>query len=161
MATRLRARPSYRDDFHAWALDQARRIRDVAKLRRNEAIDWDLVAEEIEDMGARDRKACESFVERIIAHLLKLQYAADERPAAHREAELAAFRADLEKDLTRSIENGLRPTLDRRFMMGKRLASAAMRRDDPAFASRLPEDCPYSFEQILGADDWLPGREMD
>ena len=68
------SRIGYDDDFYAWTQEQARLLREAARERLNTPIDWDHVAEEIEDMGRNDRRAINSHLARIIEHLLKLEF---------------------------------------------------------------------------------------
>jgi hypothetical protein len=149
-------RPQHDEDFHAWALDQAERLRAFARSRPNEPIDWELVAEEVEGMGISDRRACESFLQHIITHLLKVQFAADPTPARHWQKEVAAFRLNLEQRLTPSIERQLRADLDRHWRYARRSAVIQMHDADPTFGERLPRARAYDFERIVG--DWLPER---
>lgn len=149
-------RPRHDEDFHAWALDQAERLRAFARSRPNEPIDWDLVAEEVEGMGISDRRACESFLQHVIAHLLKLQFALDSTPLRHWRKEVAAFRLNLEQRLTPSIERHLRADLARHWHYARRLAVTHMHDTDPTFEERLPRDCPYGYDQLVGG--WLPER---
>jgi hypothetical protein len=149
-------RPDHDDDFHAWALDQAERLRAFARARPNEPVDWELVAEEVEGMGISDRRGCEAFLQHIIAHLLKLQYALDPMPARHWQKEIATFRLNLEQRLTPSIERQLRADLARHWDYARRGAVIHMADTDPPFDERLPRACPYTFDQITG--EWLPER---
>lgn len=57
-------------DFHAWLVEQAALIR----AREYQRIDWDNLAEELEDMSAGLRRALKSDLEIVLQHLLKLQY---------------------------------------------------------------------------------------
>src|SRR5712692_12110911 len=61
----------YDHDYYAWIRDQVRALRD----RRIEDVDWENVAEEIEDLGKSERRGIESQMARLVEHLLKLQYA--------------------------------------------------------------------------------------
>jgi hypothetical protein len=149
-------RPRYDEDYHLWALDQAERLRAMAELRPNEPIDWDLVAEEVEDLGRSQREACESLVEQIIAHLLKLEHGITAPSRGHWRGEIAAFRGQLRKKLTPSIERSLRESWAQRWTDGRELAVEAMVEDEPEFPGRLPRDCPYGLDQIIGT--WLPDR---
>lgn len=54
-------------DFHAWTQEQARLLR----ARRFAEIDADRLAEEIESMGARDRRELFSRLVNLLHHLLK------------------------------------------------------------------------------------------
>lgn len=62
MRVLTRSRPTYDEDYYLWALDQAERLRDMTALRTNDAIDWELLAEEIEDLARSERRACASYV---------------------------------------------------------------------------------------------------
>jgi hypothetical protein len=149
-------RPSYEEDFYRWTQDQAHRLRAQASLRRNEPIDWTLLAEEVEDLGRSARNTCESMVELVIDHLLKLEHAADRTPEGHWRGEIAAFRATLDKTLTPSLRNALKRSLGRRYEIGKRLAIRRLERDDRSFAAKLPDTCPYGWREIV--EDWYPGE---
>ena len=57
----------YGRDYYTWAMETARAIRE----RRFEGIEWEAMAEELEDMGKSEKRALESQLERVHAHLLK------------------------------------------------------------------------------------------
>ena len=91
----------YDDDFYAWAQEQAE------LLRRGPAganrLDYDLIAEEIEDLGRSELSAAQSLCEHIIEHLLKLEYSGLDDPANHWRREITEWRVQLDKKLTRTI----------------------------------------------------------
>lgn len=96
----------YKEDVLAWSRAQA------AALRRREtghnALDWDNLAEEIEDVGNSILWGCESQVENILEHMLKIEYvrSPDSIPGWRRE--IRAFRKPLRKRMTRTIEREIR-----------------------------------------------------
>jgi hypothetical protein len=147
-------RPRYEADFYAWAMDQAAALRAMAAVRSNAPIDWQLVAEEVEDLGRSERHAGESWLEQIIAHLLKLEYSRLAEPRDHWRSEVTAFRLDLRRRLSPSIERLLRQELDEHWRAGRLLAARSLVDSDPAFADLLPAELPYSLDLITG--DWLP-----
>src|SRR5919108_445155 len=61
----------YDHDYYAWIQDQVRALRE----RRIEDVDWDNVAEEIEDLGKSERRGIRSQMARLGENLLKIQYA--------------------------------------------------------------------------------------
>ncbi len=67
------------------------------------ALDYDLIAEEIEDLGRSELHACQSLCEHIIEHLLKIEYSGLTEPADHWRREIAEWRVQLERKRTRSI----------------------------------------------------------
>jgi hypothetical protein len=58
------------DDFHGWLLDQAAALR----ARDYESLDWDHLAEELETMGARERRELNERLKNLLLHLLKFKY---------------------------------------------------------------------------------------
>lgn len=148
-------RPSYDQDFHAWALDQAARLRRMPAERVNEPIDWEQLAEEVEDLAKRERLKSISFLEHVIEHLLKIEHARDPEPIPHWVREVRAFRKNFRRVTSPSVEARLRADLAEHYAAAREDAEAAMLRD-PTFLDRAPRTCPYSYEQIAG--DWLPER---
>ena len=142
---------AYESDYYAWTQTQSELLRRL-KLADNR-LDREHIAEEIEDLGRSERFACEAIVERIIEHLLKLDFSGLAEPSGHWRKELRNFRYELARRMTPSIERLLRESLASRYAKGRADASDL---DDelPGSSARLPAECPYSFEQITG--EWLP-----
>jgi len=147
-------RPSYEEDFYAWALDQAERLRAQAALRPNEPLDWENLAEEIEGLARSDWRACASLLEQILAHLLKLAFSTAEEPRGHWMAEVTTFRLRLQDILTRTLRNRLEAELEQRYRNAVRILSFESARIEPGLAARLPASCPWSFEEVVG--DFFP-----
>src|SRR6516165_4068907 len=61
----------YEHDYYAWVQDQVRALRE----HRIEEVDWENVAEEIDDLGKSVRWSVEGHLETLVEHLLKLAYA--------------------------------------------------------------------------------------
>ena len=51
----------YEDDFYAWTQAQAQALR-APGMRASNVVDWERVAEEIEDLGKRDVLAVQSLL---------------------------------------------------------------------------------------------------
>ena len=83
----------YDDDFYAWTQAQAE------LLRRGPAavnsLDFDLIAEEIEDLGESELHTVQSLCEHIIEHSLKLEYSGLAEPARHWRQEIVEWRLQL------------------------------------------------------------------
>src|SRR5580692_5108256 len=60
----------YETDFYAWASHNAELLRE----QRFNEIDFENIAEEIEDMGSSHRRSLMSRLEILLAHLLKWQF---------------------------------------------------------------------------------------
>jgi hypothetical protein len=143
----------YDDDFYAWTQEQAE------LLRRGGAganrLDVELIAEEIEDLGKSELHACQSLCEHIIEHLLKLEYSGLGEPVEHWRDEIVEWRVQLGRKLTRSIVAKM--NLDERYRYALRLLRR-LERDAPGMMQRVPAECPYSLDQIVGSggEDWFP-----
>jgi len=62
----------------------------------------------------------------------------------------------LEDKLTPSIERRLRRDLDRHYAKALRRLAPQLEHHEPEMLRELPATCPYTFEQILSPEDWLP-----
>jgi hypothetical protein len=149
-------RSLYDEDFYAWTQEQAE------LLRRGGAgangLDVELVAEEIEDLGKGELHACQSLCEHIIEHLLKLEYSGLAEPARHSQREIVEWRLQLEEKLTRSI--AAKMDLKERYRHALRLLRS-FEDDAPGLMQRVPAECPYSLDQIVGSaeeDSFPPAR---
>jgi hypothetical protein len=146
-------RSLYDEDFYAWTQEQADLLRQGSAGANR--LDLDLIAEEIEDLGKSELHTCQSLCEHIIEHLLKIEYSGLDEPANHWRDEVVEWRIQLQRKLTRSIAAKL--DLPDRYRLALRLLRR-FARDVPEFMSRLPAECPYSLDQILGSaeEDWFP-----
>lgn len=89
----------YDTDFVRWTERQADALRQAAREGSNLPIDWENLAEEIESVGKRDRREAESYVARLIEHLLKLAYSPAVNPRAGWQDEVAHLRVQLHRVL--------------------------------------------------------------
>jgi hypothetical protein len=138
----------YDADFYAWASEQARFLRDG----RFSQLDIEHVAEEIEDLGKRERRALASRLGVLLGHLLKWRYQPDYPNRKSWRATIRAQRRALQRllDENPSLRAGLDQVIERAYPDGLDLAVAETPLDYDAF----PEQCPWRREQILG--DHLP-----
>src|SRR3954452_13964482 len=147
----------YDEDFYAWTQQQAALLRGHP-LGRDNRVGNDRIAEEIEDLGKGELHACQSLCEHIIEHLLKIEYLGLADPLDHWRREIIEWRVQFERKQTRSIIAKL--DLPDRYRVALRLLRYP-ERDMPGLITRVPAECPYSLEQILGGmgsgeEDWFP-----
>ncbi len=140
----------YEADFYAWTQEQAALLRSGHLTE----IDAEHLIEELESMGASDRRELLSRLQVLVLHLLKWQFQPERR----------------NKSWQLTI-NHQRDAIDRLL---KQSPSLTRLLGDPAEISnvfrkavretvietdldkhRFPEECPYSVEQMLG-EDYLP-----
>lgn len=142
----------YDRDIVAWSEQQAEALR--ARKGGDNALDYDHLAEEIEDVGKSEQRACRSFVERIIEHLLKLQFVDSPNDQAHWRGEILAFRNSLDDALTPTIRARLaEETAELTARQVKVLWRKEMLADRAAIEARLGDG--YSWDQITDPD-WYP-----
>jgi Domain of unknown function DUF29 len=143
----------YDEDFYAWTQEQAELLRRVQP--GDNRLDAELIAEEIEDLGKSELHTCQSLCEHVIEHLLKLEYSGLDDPADHWRREITEWRVQLQRKLSRSIIAKL--DLPDRYCTALRLLRY-LERDMPGLMARVPAECPYSLEQLLGSgeEDWFP-----
>jgi hypothetical protein len=146
-------RALYDDDFYAWTQEQAELLRRGPPAANQ--LDTELLAEEIEDLGKSELHACQSLCEHIIEHLLKLEYSGLSEPARHWRREIAEWRIQLQRKLSRSIISKLE--LPARYRIAAQLLQY-VEEDIPGLLQRIPAECPYSLDQIRGSgdEDWFP-----
>lgn len=80
------AKPLHERDFFTWTQEQAAALRRAAAEHVNTSapIDWDHVAEEIEDMGRAQADALEAAYRVLLLHLLKWDHQPGQRSASWR-----------------------------------------------------------------------------
>jgi hypothetical protein len=137
----------YDHDFYAWLQDQAT----LLKAGRLAELDIDHLIEEIESMGASERRELINRLRILLVHLLKWQFQPDARSSGWR-GTIIEQRRQLETLLGQS------PSL--RHLVPEAMADAYPKaRDDAADETGLapatfPDICPYSIDQTLTVDYW-------
>ena len=144
----------YDKDVVAWAEQQA----DALRRRLNgDALDYNNLAEEIEDLAKRERKSCLSYIDVIIEHLLKLEFSAQLREQNQRgwRASVKAARFSLQDDLTPTLRSRLPRELDARYAQRLELLDEAGHlTPDETIAARAARS-RYSWTEIT-SETWWP-----
>lgn len=158
----------YRNDSYTWAVEQA------AALRRRDfdAVDWDNVIEEVEDVGRSRERAWESQCQTIVLHMLQLQHWQPEDPMIGMGWILTVGNARMELEKTVNENPGLKPArgqmLREAWRYGRRLAvnqlavhefgsqgASGYKNAQHRWMQRIPESCTYTLAQIED-EDWWP-----
>ena len=154
MATRVKQ--LYDEDFYAWTRDQAAALRRLADERWNGPLDLLHLAEEVEDLGSEQQWAVESQLERIIEHLLKLEFSPSRHPRRQWMISINSARGEIERRLTPSVRREVEPGLATLYRRARRNANLALLDHGETEAARaLPDACPYAFDDLL-AEEWWP-----
>ena len=75
--------PCYDKDFSAWSIEHQCSLaaaRETARGGTNQTLDWENIAEEIEDLSRRERQGLASRISTIIEHLVKLAHSSATDP---------------------------------------------------------------------------------
>ena len=142
----------YQDDFHAWTLQQAA----LLKAGRLGEVDLACLIEELESMGASERRALIHRLAVLLAHLLKWQYQPSFRGRS--------WQLTL-KEQRRQLQRLLRdnPSLKARLSSfvedayGDAILLAA--RETGLDEQHFPEHCPYAEADLLSPDFYPEGGD--
>lgn len=144
----------YERDYYTWTQEQARALRE----RRLEELDWTNVAEEIEDLGKREKRALRSQLVRLLGHLLKFAFAREVMWENNcRGWELSIRGARREAVMYLDENPGLRPHLEQIFRSAYGSARLEILKTLRLPDSAIPEAAPWPLDEIID-DAFLPKR---
>ena len=128
----------YAEDILTWSEQQAALLR----RRSANALDWDNLAEEIEDFGRSQLRAVESHLIQALLHDLKAEAWPLSRDVPHWRAEARGHRDDARDAFT--------PSMAQRIDISA-LYRRALRRMPETSDGVLPvpEECPVTLEELL------------
>jgi len=140
----------YEQDFFAWSQEQAGLLR----ARRYDELDSEHLLEELDSMGARERRELINRLKVLLAHLLKWRFQPNQRSISWvftiREQRLSI--QDLLDD-----NPSLRGILDRQITKAYQLARLVAARETRLNEYIFPETCPFSWDEISGWDETSDG----
>jgi len=137
----------YETDFYGWIQNQA----DSLRIRNLSNIDYDNLIEEIESMGKSLQRELISRLEILFSHLLRWRYQPKLKGASW-ELTIGEQRekiVDLLSD-NPSLKSKLDGCIERGYRYGKRAAMKETGIDQSTF----PEQCPWTFEQVMDPAFW-------
>jgi len=143
----MSAPSSYDQDYYLWFADQARLLR----AGTWQQVDVEHLAEELEDMGKREKRALRSRTVVLLAHLLKYQFQPDHRsPSWH--GTIREQRKQLGELLSDSpsLKPRLMDELQDSYVSARMLAAGETGQPETAF----PDGCPFSIDQLLDEGFW-------
>ena len=145
---------TYEADFYAWTQEQAR----LLDARQFDALDIPHLVEEITSLGKSEQRELYRRLSVLLTHLLKLHYAALERPEDLRcagrgwRATVTTQRLSMAKILRENPR--LRPIIPAEladaYAIARVEAAAALEMED----ATMPETCPWRAAQVLDANFW-------
>ena len=136
------AKPLYHTDFVEWTADTA----ELLRQGRVAEADLEHIADEIEDLGKRDRRAVKSQLLRLLKHQIKRTIQPDRGCASWRESITTS--RDAIMDILADSPS-LRRFPERDLTEVYRRAAAEARFETGLDSAALPEDCPHSLDELL------------
>ncbi|MDQ6665694.1 MAG: DUF29 domain-containing protein [Acidobacteriota bacterium] len=135
----------YDRDFYQWTQETAALVR-AAEFNR---LDTAHLAEEIEDMGNRDKNELESRLAVLVSHLLKWDCQPDKRSRSWA-ATIRVQRRDVLRQL-KTMPSLARFMADHWSEIYRDAVDRALA-DTQLEESAFPAECPYTIEQVLAAE---------
>jgi len=134
----------YETDIVAWANEQARLIR----AKRFDLLDWEHIAEEIEDVGKSEQRELASRMTVLLAHLLKWEYQPERRGGSWRDT-IDAQRERIERRIRKTPS--LKASLSDADWWADAWDDAVdLAIDETGLARKIfPKSCPWTAEQIM------------
>jgi hypothetical protein len=146
----------YEQDFVRWTEEQSQALREAAQSGVNLPLDWENLAEEIDDLGRSVRHELRSRISTIIEHLLKLEHSRATDPRRGWMETIARERSQIEPllDESPSLRREIAGIIRRVSPGVARLTTRVLRLHGENVGDLPPPE--YKEEQVLG--DWLPSH---
>jgi hypothetical protein len=134
--------PKHDEDFYGWAMVEANLLRQ----RKWDELDIEHLAEELESMGASEKREIRSRMKQLIKHLLKWKYQPNlqcrswKNSIRNQRLELS----DVIKD-----NPSLKPSLNENMREAYVRALVDAVEETGIYKENFPTECPYTFEQLM------------
>ncbi len=142
-------------DFYAWTKEQVELLRRARDSGSNLALDWDGLIEEIEGLGATEKRELTSNLARVLEHLGKLAWSRASDPRRVWMLSVKEHRAPV-RAVIADIPS-LKPLVPVCLETAWQIALPRIERSLGAQPDGrpLPETCPFTAEQVLDPT-WYP-----
>ncbi len=139
---------TYEADYYSWTKEQA----DALKRRSANELDWDLLAQELDALGASEERELESRYRVLLAHLLKWHYQPERRSRSWRNT-IATQRRLIARHLARNpgLKGEEAQVFEEAFSYARLDASSETDLDLDFF----PEAPPFTMDEAKD-EAWLP-----
>ena len=138
----------YEDDFHGWAMSTAALLRE----KRYDQVDYNHIIEEIECMGASERRELINRLKQLISHLLKWEYQSALRSKSWKES-IEDPREQIYLLLLDNpgLKSQIRGILDTSYSLAQKKAH----KETGLSLKCFPPQCPYTMEELVD-EEYLP-----
>jgi hypothetical protein len=132
----------YKTDFYAWTLRAAALLRE----HKLDELNLDDLADELDSMGGKERRALMSRLDVLLTHLLKWEHQPDHRGGSW-DGTIREQRRQIARELKQSPS--LKPFLPEALADVYQDAVERVAYETGLPEQLFPRDCPYSLERIL------------
>jgi len=137
----------YETDYYGWTLEQA----DLIKNKRLDELDFDHLLEELESMGASEKRELLNRLRVLLMHLLKWQY----QPEFRGRSWVNTIREQRRMIPVHLKQNpSLKGKLDEFMLDGYELGRGGAADETGLPESTFPPECPWRFEQAMNPEFW-------
>jgi Domain of unknown function DUF29 len=137
----------YENDYYSWTEAQAQALRD----RKTSSLDWDNLAEEVEDLGKAERHRLESHLELLLMHLLKWSFQPQRRSRSWSKS-IREHRFRISRVLRDNP--GLKAKLEETFADAYESARFCAQNETTIGVTAFSESCPWIMADALRDDFW-------
>jgi len=140
--------PKHDEDFYGWAMAEA----DLIRQRKINELDFDHLIEELESMGASERRELVSRLAQLLMHLLKWQF----QPTLQGKSWKITLR-EQRRHVRRIIKQNpsLKPQINDCLLESYEDAIDEAAKETGLDEKTFPAECTYTFEQIMN-DEFYP-----
>ncbi|MHB8369757.1 MAG: DUF29 domain-containing protein [Leptospirales bacterium] len=144
MKTVTGSKELYEKDYYSWTQEMARALSE----HRTDDIDFENLAEEVGDLGRREKKELKSQFERLIAHLLKWTYTDKKGHETSWRASIKESRNQIRDSLKENP--GLKPFVGELYRESYEHGVLWAMKDTNQDV--FPKDCPWTLEQVTNSE---------
>lgn len=139
----------YEIDDNLWLEETVK----LLKEKKFTELDLENLIEELDSLARRDKLAMASLLEKIIRHLLLIEYwdAEYERSYRHWRSEITSFRGQMNRKMTTNLYNYVDENLISIYKYARKYVI------EKSGLNVFPVECPYSLPQLLD-EDWFPKK---
>ena len=132
----------YDKDFFAWSMYQA----DLLRKHKMDGIDFEHLAEEIEDLGKKHKRELSNRIIVLMKHLLKMEF----QPELRSKSWTLTIREQRKEIRKLILENpSLKPLVDEYWKDCYEEAMEEAELEIGMYAIKFPMDCPWTKEEVL------------
>ncbi|MBV8772627.1 MAG: DUF29 domain-containing protein [Deltaproteobacteria bacterium] len=140
----------YERDYYAWTCIQVHALREHQVSR----LDWENLAEEVEDLGKAERHRLEGHLESLLMHLLKWDHQPQRRSRSWNSS-IREHRYRIQRVLRDNPS--LQAMLPQVFADAYEGARFSAEKETGMELSAFPKSCPWAIDDALRDDFWPSG----